>query len=125
MKPGLNQSTQLPYYTNMTYAVSGSYRIRYDDPLGIMPYPWESSAFLGRLWSNYAAPDPCCNTSDPLTPGLSSQLTQRWRFGVTQTWQVLPNIGIVLQLERDIISSNLPLYAYSNTSVLIGPQIRF
>src|SRR5205823_7459167 len=45
----LNQSTQLPYYTNMTYAMSGSYRIRYDDPLGIMPYPWESSVFLGRL----------------------------------------------------------------------------
>ena len=40
---------------------------------------------------------------------FSSQLTQRWRFGVTQTWQVLPNAAIVLQLERDIISSNLPL----------------
>jgi hypothetical protein len=38
---------------------------------------------------------------------------------------VLPNIAIVLQVERDIISSNLPLYAYNNTSVLIGPQIRF
>ena len=57
--------------------------------------------------------------------GFSSQLTQRWRFGATQTWQVLPNTAIVLQVERDIISSNLPLYAYSNTSVLIGPQIRF
>jgi len=31
----------------------------------------------------------------------------------------------VLQVERDIISSNLPLYAYNSTSVLIGPQIRF
>jgi len=44
---------------------------------------------------------------------------------VTQTWQVLPNIAIVLQLERDIISSNLPLYAYNNSSILLGPQIRF
>ena len=128
----LDQSTQLGFYTNMSYAVAGSYRITYDDPLGVTQYPWETSPFLGRLWSNYAAPDPCCVTgshfdaaSDTTVATFSSQLTQRWRFGVTQTWQVLPKIAIVLQLERDIISSNLPLYAYNNTSVLIGPQIRF
>jgi hypothetical protein len=123
----LDQSTQFNYYTNMSYAVAGSYRIRYDDPLGNQ---WETSPYLGRLWSNYRAPDPCCVTAaNPATAafpsGFSSQLTQRWRFGVTQTWQVLPNAAIVVQLERDIISSNLPLYAYTSTSVLIGPQIRF
>jgi len=128
----LDQSTQLAFYTSVNYAVSGSYRIRYDDPLGITKYPWESSAFVGRLWSNYAAPDPCCVTGSTFDPAtgttvstFSPQLTQRWRFGVTQTWQVLPNVSVVLQVERDIISSNLPLYAYNNTSVLIGPQIRF
>jgi hypothetical protein len=98
----------------------------------VTKYPWESSAFVGRLWSNYAAPDPCCVTGSIFDPAtgttvstFSPQLTQRWRFGVTQTWQVMPNVSIVLQVERDIISSNLPLYAYNNTSVLIGPQIRF
>jgi hypothetical protein len=130
----LDQSTQLAFYTSTNYAVSGSYRIRYDDPLGVTEYPWESSAFVGRLWSNYAAPDPCCvtgthvvetETGPVAVATFSPQLTQRWRFGVTQTWQVLPNVSVVLQLERDIISSNLPLYAYNNTSVLIGPQIRF
>jgi tetratricopeptide (TPR) repeat protein len=123
----LDQSTQLGFYTNMSYAVAGSYRIRYDDPLGMTQYPWETSPFVGRLWSNYAAPDPCCVTGPTINfpTGFSSQLTQRWRFGVTQTWQVLPNIAIVAQLERDIISSNLPIYAYNNTSILIGPQIRF
>jgi hypothetical protein len=123
----LDQSTQLGFYTNISYAVSGSYRIRYDAPFGITQYPWESSAFLGRLWSNYATPDPCCVTGPivDFPTGFSSQLTQRWRFGLTQTWQVLANTAIVLQVERDIISSNLPLYAYTNTSVLIGPQIRF
>ena len=123
----LDQSTQLGFYTNMSYAVAGSYRIRYDDPLRLTQYPWETSPFVGRLWSNYAAPDPCCVTGPVIDfpTGFSSQLTQRWRFGVTQTWPVLPNVGIVLQLERDIISSNLPLYAYNNTSILIGPQIRF
>ena len=56
---------------------------------------------------------------------MSSQLTQRWRFGVTETWPVTPRIAIVVQVGRDIVSSNLSLYAYNNTSVLIGPQIRF
>jgi hypothetical protein len=130
----LDQSTQLGFYTNMSYGVAGSYRIRYDAPFGVTQYPWESSAFLGRLWSNYAAPDPCCVTGAHLietetgpvgVATFSPQLTQRWRFGLTQTWQVLANTAIVLQVERDIISSNLPLYAYTNTSVLIGPQIRF
>jgi len=123
----LDQSTQLPFYTNNSYAIAGSYWVRYDDPIRLTPSPWETSIFLGRAWSNYASPDPCCNTSG--NPAIffstSSQLTQRWRFGVTQTLPVAANAAIVVQLERDIVSSNLPLYAYTNTSVLIGPQIRF
>ena len=57
--------------------------------------------------------------------GFSTQLTQRWRFGVTQTWPVTATVALVAQLERDIVSSNLPLYSYNNTSILFGPQIRF
>jgi hypothetical protein len=122
----LNQSTELAFYANDTYIVSGAYDIHYADPTGHTPGPWESTFYVGRAWSIYGAPDPCCNTSgNPLMPSLSTQLTQRWRFGITQTWPVTANAAIVLQLERDIISSNLPLYAYNNTSVLIGPQIRF
>ena len=123
----LDQTTQLPFYTNNSYAVAGTYWVRYEDPIGITPRPWETSLFLGRAWSNYGAPDPCCNTnSNPaLFFSASSQLTQRWRFGVSQTLLVAANTAIVLQLERDIVSSNLPLYAYTNTSVLLGPQIRF
>ncbi len=104
----------------------GAYRIHYDVPFRILPYPWESSVFLGRAWSIYASPDPCCNTSgNPLIFSPSSQLTQRWRFGFTETVPVTPRIAVVLQLERDIVSSNLPIYAYTNNSVLLGPQIRF
>ena len=123
----LDQLTQLAFYTNTTYAVAGSYRIRYEDPTGFTPYPWETTPFVGRAWSYYASPDPCCNTNP--NPNIffstSTQLTQRWRFGVTQTWPVTATAAIVAQLERDIVSSNLPLYSYNNTSILIGPQIRF
>jgi Tetratricopeptide repeat len=122
----LDQTTQLPYYTNDSYAVTGSYRIHYGLPFSISAYPWESSAFLGRAWSIYASPDPCCNTSgNPQIFSPSSQLTQRWRFGFTEAVPVNATISVVLQLERDIVSSNLPIYAYTNNSILLGPQIRF
>jgi hypothetical protein len=123
----LDQTTQLAYYTNSTYAVIASYRVRYDVPLVRFPFPWETSVFLGRAWSLYAAPDPCCNTSgNPETTfSTSSQLTQRWRFGLTHAVPVTPRMSLVLQLERDIVSSNLPIYGYTSTSFLFGPQIRF
>jgi hypothetical protein len=123
----LDQTTRLPFYTNSTYAVIGAYRLHYEAPLNVTRYPWETSLFLGRAWSIYASPDPCCNTSSTpdTTFSASSQLTQRWRFGVTEAVPVTPRIAIVLQLERDIVSSNLPIYAYTSNSVLLGPQIRF
>jgi tetratricopeptide (TPR) repeat protein len=119
----LNQSTRLAYYSNRSYAITGAYRIRYDDPTGITSTTWETTPFVGRAWSYYDAPDPCCVTGP--AGGISSQLTQRWRFGLTHTIALTSTVGIVLQAERDIISSNLPLYAYNNTTFLIGPQIRF
>ncbi|HXC89493.1 MAG TPA: tetratricopeptide repeat protein [Stellaceae bacterium] len=122
----LDQSTELPYYTNSTYAVIGSYRMHYDAPFKATAYPWETSVFLGRAWSIYASPDPCCSTSpDPLVFSPSSQLTQRWRVGFTEAVPLTPRIAVVLQLERDIVSSNLSIYAYTSNSVLLGPQIRF
>ncbi len=123
----LNQTTELPYYANSTYAVIGAYRMHYDAPFKITTYPWETSLYLGRAWSIYASPDPCCNTSNnpDTTFSTSSQLTQRWRFGLTEAIPVTSRIAIVAQLERDIVSSNLPIYAYSSNSILLGPQIRF
>lgn len=122
----LHQATRLPYYTNSSYAVTGAYRLRYGAPFKLTAYPWETTAFLGRAWSVYASPDPCCNTSgDPFVFSPSSQLTQRWRFGVTEAVPVTSRVAIIVQLERDIVSSNLPIYAYTNDSILLGPQIQF
>jgi hypothetical protein len=122
----LDQATRFPFYSNQAYALSGSYRIRYDDPTGTLPSPWETAVYLGYVRSDYDSPDPCCNTSaNPAVVTLSNRQDRRWRFGLTQTFQVVPNIAIVAQLQRDIVSSNLPLYAYSSNSVLVGPQIRF
>lgn len=125
----LDQAMRLPWYANKSYAFSGAYQIRYRNPLHLNPRLWEDTVFLSRTFDNYQAPDPCCVTS--LNPvgfypsGYSDRYNRRWRFGVTHTILVSPGIGIVLQLERDIVSSNLPLYAYTSNSVLVGPQLRF
>lgn len=122
----VDQSTRLSFYSNKTYGIAANYRVRYQDPTGTLPYPWETTLFGGRLWSNYASPDPCCNTSpDPNNPGASDRFDRRWRFGISQIFQVSPDIGVALQFQRDIVSSNLPIYAYTSNSVLVGPQIRF
>jgi hypothetical protein len=122
----LNQSTRLAYYANQNYAVSAGYRIRYDDPTGWVNLPWETSIFGSRSWALYDAPDPCCNTSgSTVFFSPSTRYDRHWRFGATQSFQVLENVAIVVQVQRDIISSNLPIYAYTSNSVLVGPQIRF
>lgn len=122
----LAQDAAVPYYADKSYAVSAGYRVRYDDPTKLVGLPWETTVWGSRLWSFYDGQDPCCNTSS--TPGLfgeSTQRTSRWRFGVTQVFQVADNLGVFVQAQRDIVSSNLPFYAYTSNSVLIGPQFRF
>jgi tetratricopeptide (TPR) repeat protein len=122
----LDQQTHFAFYSNKAYAIGGSYRVRYEDPTGYLELPLETSFYLGRVWANYAAPDPCCNTSS--NPNLfltSDRNDRRWRFGITQAFRVTADVAIVLQVQRDIVSSNLSLYAYTSNSVLVGPQIRF
>jgi hypothetical protein len=122
----LDQDTRLGFYANKTYSVSGGYKIVYDGPAGLLHFPWETVLFGSRTWSDYHQPDPCCNTSgNPLIFSPSSRLDRHWRFGVTQTFDVASNVSVVLQLQRDVVSSNLSIYAYTSNSVLIGPQIRF
>jgi len=122
----LNQSAHFTYFSNNTYAISAAYHVSYDDPTGIVKLPWTTEVFASRTWSFYDAPDPCCDTStNPAIVSGSDRFDRHWRFGVTQNFPVTPNISIVLQVERDIVSSNLPIYGYTSNTVLLGPQIRF
>ena len=122
----LDQATRFTYYANMNYSVSLGYRIRYEDPTGWLKMPWETAVFGSRSWAIYQSPDPCCNTSgSSVFFSPSSRDDRHWRFGITQTFQVYKNIALVVQAQRDIVSSNLPIYGYTSDSFLVGPQIRF
>jgi hypothetical protein len=121
----VDQQTQFDYYSNQSYAMSAAYHIRYDSPQGPLHYPMETTVYGSRLWSLYDAPDPCCNTSGTSTFSPSSRDDRHWRFGITHGVQVTDNIELIVQFQRDIVSSNLSLYGYTSNSVLFGPQIRF
>ena len=121
----VDQETRFNYYANQSYAVAAAYHIRYEGPDGLFKMPMETTVYGSRLWSIYDAPDPCCNTSPTLFFSPSTRDDRRWRFGLTQGFQVADNIELIVQLQRDIVSSNLSLYGYSSNSVVFGPQIRF
>jgi hypothetical protein len=133
----VDQSTAFAYYANQSYAGAAAYHIHYDGlagllalPDGSLPpellhYPMETTVYGSRLWSFYDAPDPCCNTSGTAVFSPSSRNDRRWRFGITQGMSVANNIELIVQFERDIVSSNLSLYGYTSNTVVLGPQIRF
>jgi tetratricopeptide (TPR) repeat protein len=136
----VDQSTAFTYYANQSYAAAAAYHIRYDGLAGLLPAgtlpdgvlppellhdPMETTFYASRLYSIYDAPDPCCNTSGTPFFSPSSRDDRRWRFGITQGVQVADNIELIVQFERDIVSSNLSLYGYTSNSLVLGPQIRF
>jgi len=117
----LDQATQLPSFTNKSYAGAAAYRIRYDDPTGYFRRPLETNFSASRTWADYAAPDLCACGASP----TSNRSDRRWRFAIAQTFPVTEDIAVVMQAQRDIVSSNVPLYHYTSNSVLLGSQIRF
>jgi hypothetical protein len=122
----LDQDTRFSYYSNMTYAVSATYHLQYADPTHWLHLPWDTALYGAGAWSDYAAPQ-----FAPVGPPLfgaeifPTRFDTRWRFGLTQSFPIRDNLSLVLQLQRDILSSNISVYAYTSDSVMIGPQIRF
>jgi tetratricopeptide (TPR) repeat protein len=122
----LNQDTAFAFYANQTYSTALSYHIRYPDPTGFLSAPWETTVFGSQSWGYYDAPDPCCSTSGvPGAPSFSTRFDRHSRLGVTQNFPINNYLSFVAQLQRDIVSSNLPIYAYTSNSALIGAQFKF
>ncbi len=114
------QSTRVSSYSNLAYGAAVSYQITYAPPINLKlgPAPWQTAFILGRTWTNYDGPDPIVDPS-------ATRFDRRWHFGVAQSVAITDDVSINVLLFRDIVSSTLPNYAFNNTSVLIGPQVRF
>jgi hypothetical protein len=122
----LNQDTAFAFYGNSTYSAALSYHVRYKDPTGFVAAPWETTVFAGRSWGYYNSPDPCCSTSGVLgAPSFSNRFDRHTRIGLTQSFPITDRFSVIAQLQRDVVSSNLSIYAYTSNSALVGGQIKF
>ncbi len=92
--------------------------IRYDDPTRFFRRPLETNFSISHSWADYVAPDPCCAVAN-------NRFDRHLRFAVAQTLPITSDVAVVMQLQRDIVSSNVPLYHYTSNSALLGTQIRF
>jgi hypothetical protein len=106
------------FESNAEYGINASYQIAYPAPFGLTARPWQTAVYGGRTYTYFDEPD-------PLIDPTNRQDDRQWRFGVTQLVPVFENVSLYLQIQRDIVSSSLPNFAYTNTTFLVGPQIRF
>jgi hypothetical protein len=115
---GINEDTRFAFDTNREYGGTAAYQITYGAPFGVVDAPWTTSFVAGRSYTLFDAPNP---TIDPDV----TRFDRRWRFGIAQTFGLTAAIDLVVQLQRDIVSSTLPNFAFTNSSILLGPQLRF
>jgi tetratricopeptide (TPR) repeat protein len=114
----LDQATRTPGTSYVEYAVSAGTQIFFADPTNLTDQQWQFAVTVMRAYDYYDAPDP---TIDPDV----TRRDRKWRFFASQRFAVSPDISLLVQAQRDVVSSTVPNFAYTNWSFLVGPQIRF
>jgi tetratricopeptide (TPR) repeat protein len=112
------QNLDAEFFSNDRFVFGAAYQITYRAPFSLTEGPWQTTLYGAREYGFYDAPDPSVD------PGTLRR-DRIWHFGLTQLVPIADGVGVLLQLQRDIASSTLGNYTYNNTTVLVGPQIRF
>jgi hypothetical protein len=111
-----DQSTRAEPQNNKQYDFALGYQISYEMPASLGT--WHSAVDLRRTLYDFDRPDPAI---DPAV----ARFDRLWRVSLTQTMQFNDVVGLYVLLERTVVSSSLPNFAYNDTSILIGPLLRF
>jgi hypothetical protein len=111
-----DQDTRAAAQTNRQYDFALGYQLSYDLPFALGSAQW--GAELHRTLYDFAEPDPAVD------PAIA-RFDRLWRLSLTQTLQFTETLGFYVLLERTVVSSSLPNFAYNDTSILIGPLLRF
>ena len=112
------QSARFPGFANSDYALTATLSVGYDTGPLSFGYPFVTSVTLARHFITYDAPDPTVNAA-------VKRGDHRWQISVSQIVPVTSRLSITAVVYRDIQSSNLINYAYTNTSFMVGPQLSF
>jgi hypothetical protein len=112
----VREAGRTPFTSDLQYGGLVTWEVAYAGPVGSLP--WLTALSVGRLWYQYDAPDPFVD------PDVT-RFDRRWRLTATQNVPITERIGIFFELQRDVVSSTLPNFAYSNVSVVLGPKFLF
>ncbi len=118
------QDTRAEYQSNREFTATVTYQITHPAPFGLaLPAAatataWQTGFYGSRSVALYDAPNPAIDPD-------SARADRRWRFGAIETIPVADDVALIVQIQRDEVSSTLPNFTYSSISVLFGPQVRF
>jgi len=112
------QNTRLAGYSNTDYALVGNLALSYDTAPFSFGYPLVTALGFSRHYIPYDGADPT------VAPGIT-RTDRRWQFSVGEIVPVTGRISVVALLARDIETSNIRNFAYTNTSFMVGPQVSF
>jgi tetratricopeptide (TPR) repeat protein len=114
----IRQNTRLSGYSNTDYALVGTVSLGYDIGRFAFGYPLVTTVGVSRHYIPYDGADPT------VAPGIT-RTDRRWQFSLGEIVPVTERISVVAVVSRDINTSNVINYAYTNTSFLVGPQLSF
>ena len=112
------QASFTPAQGYMLWALGGGMAFRFADPLFGSQHPWSLGVVYTQQWWNYDAADP---TVDPTT--IRTQLDSI--VSVTLSVPFDERTTMRLSAGRFARGSNLPNYAFDNTTTMLGVSWRF
>jgi tetratricopeptide (TPR) repeat protein len=112
------QNARFSGVANDDYAVAANASIAYGAGLSPFRLPLATTLSLVRHYVAYDAPDASVSST-------IHRADKRWQIVVGEVLPVTDSVALKGQFYRDINSSNLRNFSYTNTSFLIGPQLSF
>ena len=107
------QNARAAFYASEDYVVGAGFTFGFDAGPLSLGLPWQANFSAAHHWIDYDAADP------GVSPGAVRR-DGRWQIGVAQIIPLAPQIAAVAQFYRDIDSSTVRNYSYTNTAFTLG-----
>ncbi|MBI3709869.1 MAG: tetratricopeptide repeat protein [Proteobacteria bacterium] len=113
------EDTRARFQTRRAEGLYFGYNILYRGPFEIATsQPWMISPTVARVWTQYDDPDPSVD------PNVTRH-DREWRLGLLNVMPVTDDWSAIGQIQRFVIDSNLPNFAYKNWAFTLGLSRRF
>jgi tetratricopeptide (TPR) repeat protein len=116
----VRENTRFNFDTNSQYRIQASYSVRYGGLLNLpgVPRPWETTLDVGHDWTPYDAANPAINPHVTRNDGS-------WSFGGSEWLHFNKWLATGIGVERQITSSNIGNFSFSNTTATLSVKASF